>query len=404
MTVNADVTFRLLRGHDGLTTLKSSWESLQALNDSACFFQTYEWYSCIAESLLADIDDFLLVIATLNNEVVGIFPLQLANRVYRGVDVVQLQFPTHSHAVLRDFLVHPSLRDVGFFPQLISYLRRTADFSWDIMRLEKMPSGSCAERLAAQEPLRAVISAPHGSMSEIRCSDRENATLNHLSGRFRRNICRMERKAEKQGALTFVPCADKSCLEEAFRLFMDIENDSWKGDAGSSIASDIALQRFYELLVDRDSGDMKIQINLLRIGSETVAAQFGVVSDSTYYVLKIGYRQDYSSLGPGNLILAQTVRHFSLDPQVRAINLVTSPEWARKWKSHSAGFYKLTAFGNTIKGKAICIAYRSILWVRKLELALNWERIGRNRPRDLIAEDNGQNNATKRDCKGRKRK
>ena len=67
----ANPTFQLLRSAPGLKSLKSEWRRLQTLVGDTKYYQTYEWYACIQESLLVDENELLLVTAVVEPELSG---------------------------------------------------------------------------------------------------------------------------------------------------------------------------------------------------------------------------------------------------------------------------------------------------------------------------------------------
>lgn len=316
--------------------------------------------------LLRDADELLLVVAESDEGLIGVFPLQLERRARFGVAVRRLQFPAHAHAVTCDFLVHPSLYGMQVFSQLIEYLHKSADVRWDIMQLARSPLGSCSDRLATEDEIYLGRSVVSGSISEIECGAQGRDPLSHLSGRFCRNLARLERRAARQGELALQSYTIDTDIEEGLRLFVDIENDGWKGEAGSSIASAANLQEFYRSLALGFAGKSRCCINILRIGGEPVAANFGIISNGTYFILKIGFRQRYATLGPGNLLLVATLRHFSEDLHVHIVNLVTSPEWAEKWKTNAKPVRTHTVFRNSLKGRLLYVMMHTKDWLKSI--------------------------------------
>lgn len=369
-----NVTFRILRGLEGLAELKSGWLRLQGLDNRTRYYQTYEWYACIAESLLEY--DLLFVAAEADDSLVGVFPLHIGKRVRFGFSLNYLQLPTHSHARLGDFLVDPALYDSGLYSRLIRFLRNTRELRWDFIQLDDTPLGSCADRLAMEDSILFGSSEVSGSISEIACSGGEGESLSHLSSRFKRNVLRLERRACRLGEVSFEVFQNEENLEEGLALFLDIEHDGWKGEAGSSIASDAALRKFYSSLVKHFGASNNCRINVLRVGLEAVAAHFGIIVDETFFMLKIGYREAFSKLGPGNILLAHVLRHFSNDPLVNTVNFVTSPAWAEKWKSQSLPVCTHTIFRTSFRGLSAFAVFNVMAWLKGLSAKL--DRKGRD--------------------------
>jgi hypothetical protein len=139
-------------------------------------------------------------------------------------------------------------------------------------------------------------------------------------------------------------------MTDALDQFIEVEDDSWKGTLKSSIASSDVLKNFYTSVARRFDGEIACRINLLRLGDETIAAQFGIISAEVYFMLKIGYRQQYSALGPGNLLLAAALKQYARDPSVKKVNLVTCPTWADKWQTHASLICARKVMRPSIKG------------------------------------------------------
>ncbi|WP_405230062.1 GNAT family N-acetyltransferase [Lentisalinibacter sediminis] len=197
------------------------------------------------------------------------------------------------------------------------------------------------------QPFRCVASSRSAVLC---CSGTYDESIDHLSGRFRRNISRLERRASRRGKITCEFIRERSALQHAIQEFIEVEDDGWKGEEGTSIASESRLTRFYTRLVENSSDADQWQVNFLRIGQQALASHFGVVSGDTYYILKIGYRERFADLGPGNLLLKHLIDRLCRDKRVRQICFVTDPDWAAKWKSDSLPLYSYVAYARSLRG------------------------------------------------------
>jgi len=219
------------------------------------------------------------------------------------------------------------------------------------VRFHKISATSELNRLVGQRSGPLYSSEQRGSSYVIRCNKASaDENMAHVSSRFRRNMRRLRKRAEGIGPVTFEACRGAQASSEGLPLFLDVEHDSWKSASGSSIASEERLVRFYEAVSRMEGSGRECQVNLLKIGGETAAAQFGIRSGRTYYMLKIGYRDSYSEIGPGNLLLSDTIEYFTRDPGIDTINLVTAPPWAEKWKSHEVPLASHFIYRNSLRG------------------------------------------------------
>ena len=80
-------------------------------------------------------------------------------------------------------------------------------------------------------------------------------------------------------------------------------------------------------------GDDRCEINSLYMDGVCAASQFCVRTGGDYTILKIGYDEKYSRLGPGQVLLDRTLKRCCDDPAVERLDLVTNTAWFRDWRT-----------------------------------------------------------------------
>jgi CelD/BcsL family acetyltransferase involved in cellulose biosynthesis len=353
-----NLRFSTFHGRDGLGELRDAWRTLEMAAPALHVYQTYDWYECMLNHLARDGEAYIFVLATQRDSVIAIFPFRLEVETQLGLNYRVLDLPTHPHVLLRSAALHPRACRTDIFRKLISYLQRLSRPGWDVLRIHRVPADSPMDNLCRtiDSPLR--VSWSSGSVSVIGCGDKGTDNLSHLSARFRRNLRRLGKRASAQGPTKLVACRGPETLQRGLRLFLEVEHDSWKSASRSSVASDENLVNYYTSLSQAKGDTYECQINLLQVGDETIAAQFGIRSHDTFFVLKIGHRQAFAGVGPGNLLLSEAVHYFSDDPHIALVNLTTAPPWTEKWKSHSISLMTHCIFRRSLTGMAICMATR----------------------------------------------
>jgi CelD/BcsL family acetyltransferase involved in cellulose biosynthesis len=352
-----DLHFRIFRGRSGLAVLRDAWLTLEATPPDLHFYQSYNWYECLLTYLADDHDQYLFVMAARQDTVAAIFPFKLETERQFGAAYRVLDLPIHPHVTLRGAALHPGDCDRHLFDALIGYLERLDSPDWDVLRIHRVPADSPIDNLCrtSRSPLR--VSWPSGSISAIACEDQEGG-LAHVSARFRRNLRRLRKRSSGHGPAKLITCRGADALQQGLALFLEVEHDSWKSVCRSSVASEETLVNFYTSLSQARGETYECQINLLQIGNETIAVQFGIRSRDTFFVLKIGHRQAFARIGPGNMLMSEAIRHFAADPDIRFVNLTTAPPWADKWKSHSIPLTTHCIFRRSWAGITICVATR----------------------------------------------
>jgi CelD/BcsL family acetyltransferase involved in cellulose biosynthesis len=138
-------------------------------------------------------------------------------------------------------------------------------------------------------------------------------------------------------------------MERCFGEFLTVENSGWKGRAGeaTAIALHPQLECYYRRLLQAfgDRGDC--ELNLLRLNGQCIAAQFCVTMGGVWYLLKIGYDEQYAKHSPGSLLLEDVLVRLCANPEVKLANLASDASWHLNWNPRFVGMadYYLGAAG-----------------------------------------------------------
>lgn len=93
-------------------------------------------------------------------------------------------------------------------------------------------------------------------------------------------------------------------LQDAFR----IEASGWKGRNKTAILWSDSRRGFFERLADSALLDRTLRLMFLKVGREDAAAHYAVEAANEYWLLNIGWRDDYRGCSPGNLLLEETIK------------------------------------------------------------------------------------------------
>lgn len=151
------------------------------------------------------------------------------------------------------------------------------------------------------------------------------------SSKFRKTLTKKIRKAEEGGTLKLVCVNHPDELNAAFDVFLTLEDSGWKGERGTSIRRQPVKLAYYEALLDAYGRAGKIQINLLYLDDQPLAAHIGVRLDKRLYLLKIGFREDFSAVSPGFIILYKLIEQMAQGGELTSISFVTGVDWIDRW-------------------------------------------------------------------------
>jgi CelD/BcsL family acetyltransferase involved in cellulose biosynthesis len=156
-----------------------------------------------------------------------------------------------------------------------------------------------------------------------------------ISKSLKSDLARARRKAEKRGGVwseVFQPSSREDVhqrLQDAFR----IEASGWKGRNQTAILCSDSRRRFFERLADAASLDGTLRLIFLKVGCEDVAVHYAIEAANEYWLLNIGYRDDYRDCSPGNLLLEETIKDAARRGLTRYNFLGKEEPWTQRWTS-----------------------------------------------------------------------
>ena len=341
--------FDVYEGKSGLLSIQTEWEKLYAKSIHQSFYNDWRWHFALLNNGLVDNVIYLMLKA--GATAIAIIPLQNRRDSKQGKKMPYrvLGFPKHSHIVLSDIVIDPDHASPRTLQTLLHYMQHMPYFSWQ--RLEFLfPERSNAASLFQGQGLKRIACNKNAYFD---CST-EAALKDHVSAKMLRNINRLKNKAEKELpdlSVREISAADE--IEDAVEKFLQTEASGWKGENNSAILKSRNITSFYKELASLFAANNQLRINLLRSGDNVVAAQFCIVTGKTFYILKIGYDEGFKHLGAGNILLKDLLQKRTVDKNIREVNLVTSPLWAKRWHPRQDLVYMAFGYRKNLPGKLL---------------------------------------------------
>ena len=190
------------------------------------------------------------------------------------------------------------------------------------------------------------------------------------SGR-RSDLRRAVRNAEKIGPLSYqilspTPSQLGPILEEA----LDVEAANWKGSEGSAIAYDKLRGQFYRHYAAAACAAGILRVCFLRVGSKTVAMQLALECAGSFWLLKIGYREEFARYSPGMLLIAETIRYAASKGLASYEFLGNAENWTRTWTQDEMQSVTIRAYPFRTRGAAALLADAFQAALRRFEETL----------------------------------
>ena len=321
--------------------LIAQWSSLaRTAHGPASFCHLPEWSDALARHLLNAAQRLYFVAAYQHtrdshaDRLVALWPLMTSTERVLGLPIRSLSSPDHDHADRYDPPIAADVDGASLVRAWLVWLDEQATIDWDVLRLKNLPAeGALGQALQHQTPPVHVHTLRVGRYVETPTDPEQQ--LAEVSTSFRRNLRRLERRAQSMGDVAYDVITDDAQLAAALERFIAIEADGWKGDQGqsSAIACSEKLRCFYGDLTQRLGQRGECEIRLMRLGEIDIAGQWCLRAGDGLSILKIGYRESHQAIAPGNLLMLHTLLDACNRPEIQRVSFLTDPPWSGLWKA-----------------------------------------------------------------------
>jgi hypothetical protein len=280
---------------DGMHQVQPLWESVPVVWANPAV--SYEFvHSCVEAYQLAD---------RLTVVVSGIGPHTAIAPLYRSEASPRLGIAGQNQIFEASDFIYSNADDLGDLAQAVVSLRRP-------LRLNRIPVESATVE-ALEKAYRGrglVIKRPATGCPWIALDKSWADPDQHLNSGRRSDLRRLRRNAEKMGTVTFeIRTPDPSELEALLSEVYAVEAGGWKARAGTAMNVDARMGAFYQAFAAASAAKKELRLAFMRIDGRPVATQLAVEANGGFWLLKIGYLEEFKRCSPGILLMMETIRH-----------------------------------------------------------------------------------------------
>lgn len=335
-------------------------------------FLDYDWIKIWCKNFIHQKQSKFYLILNNSDEVIGTVPLYEHQEKQFGIPFKGFSFTANSHSYRTRLIAHPKAKG----EVLDAWLGK-------IFQTEKFDYIKFKEFLLDEEVLN------HLKNKKIKFSleeekrppyidlegDWENY-FNSLRGHFRRNLRRRLRNAEKQfGKVEYrVFDGNEEQLESFVLQGLELEARGWKGKQGSAILKNPNVKQFYLDIAHAFFKRDQLHLGALFFGERLVAFNFSIITNQTFYLLKVAYDEEVSKFSPGQIMIYFLLQNLFEQKIKRFDFLGPSMPWKLEWTEKYNQHFTLYIYGNTAKGhflyllnKKMLPALRKIKFLKKLK-------------------------------------
>jgi len=335
----------VLIGIDDMRTMAVAWDVLAERFGSPLLGA--DWFLACAETLCAE-SDLRVVVVRLEGRICAVAPLVVVRR--DGMEWLEL---------------------IG-----VSVLYEPAGFLYDgveslhclVSKIVSLRMPTVLARIPAESPLETtfkrlaryrgiVLGRMTASAAYISAMGSWEDYFRSISGQRRYDYQRKRKRTEQLGQVAVrierpTSRADlPPMLEEVFR----IEGAGWKGRSGSALLSNERVRRFIarysEMACDRGA----LRVCFLEVKGVPIATILGIEQGQRFWVLKIGYDEQWARCSPGIQITMETIR-YAFETGLDGYEFLGSEEpWQAMWPRERHNLATLVLYPVSLSGlQAFC--------------------------------------------------
>lgn len=360
----------VIRDQEAFLAIGHEWDALVERAGIGHPFLRHDWVHTWWECFGSGKE--LYVVAVRSGELlVGLAPLMRTRSRMYGVPVRRLEFMANDHTPRFDFVVADGADEV--YVEILDHLRTQAP-SWDVVMLPELSGTSrtveVLERLARAKSLRSGVWVA-GASPKISLAGGFDAFFATLSSNRRATLRKRVRRLQLLGPVAIEVVGDVVGLPAALQDGLRIESAAWKGAAGTAIASDADVKRFYFQIAERAAQSKALNLLFLKVDGKRIAFAYCLRQGSTLYLLKTGYDPEYAEHSPFNVLMLMTIEAVFRDG-IETFDLLGSEDpWKAAWTPLRTERLWLFLYRNTLPALIIyCIKVLTLPWLKRLRSSL----------------------------------
>ncbi|HTU27226.1 MAG TPA: GNAT family N-acetyltransferase [Pirellulales bacterium] len=206
-------------------------------------------------------------------------------------------------ALLLDFSADPR----PALDALVDGLRR---LGWPLLRLDAvMPTTLAWQGFGAALSRAGIrpITRPRCRVDQIEVSGDWPSYLAGRGYNLRRQIRRLISRTNGEATLRIFDRLSPDELATWLRRGFAVEDQGWKGRAGSSVLRNPAIFEFYLRQAEHFGAANEMRLVFLEYHGRPIAFEYGWQGKGTYFPLKVGYDEAVRQFSPGQLLRAMLV-------------------------------------------------------------------------------------------------
>jgi CelD/BcsL family acetyltransferase involved in cellulose biosynthesis len=333
-TQTAPPTTEIVSDYGRFLDLEAEWNDAVERAGVGHPFLCHEWFRTWWDCFGAN-RSLHIVVARAAGRILAIAPMMRERVQMYGMSVRKLDLIHNDHTPRADFIVAGPARDAyrAIWDELAAGQRE-----WDLVQLSRLPRESATR--GAFEQLAGVGRFPTGVWPGdvspyLTLEGTWDTYLAGLSAKFRSNVRNRLSRLTRLGEPRLEVLDDVRAIEAARTDALRLEASGWKAQAGTSICSDPAVERFYTQLAERATARGWLRLLFLTVGGRRIATSYGSCYGGRLFLFKTGYDPEYATCSPFKLLTYFAIQAAYAEGLTEIDFLGDAEPWKLEWTGQS---------------------------------------------------------------------
>ena len=294
-----------------------------------------------------------IIIVRAGGRIAAIAPLMAETVWMYGMPVRRLRLLHNDHTPRADFIV-ADVPDQSYLA--IWTALRQAKVGWDVLQLGQLPqqSPTCQAIRALAEADGCALGVWHSdSAPYLELKGTWDQYLDGLTAKFRGNLRNRLSRLTRIGEPVVETLDDSTAIlaarDDAFRL----EASGWKHAAGTAVAAEPDVHRFYSLLAERASASGWLRLLFLSVNGRRIGVAYGSRYANRLFLFKTGYDPEYAQYSPFKLLTYFAIRDAFREGLDEVDFLGDAEPWKLEWTPTTRPHDWLYVFANSNRGRLL---------------------------------------------------
>jgi CelD/BcsL family acetyltransferase involved in cellulose biosynthesis len=269
-----------------------------------------------------------------------------------------------------DLLLDPDADAEVVLDVLLGRLRKSP---WPLLWFDGIPVASPRWRAFLAAVARAGLAnecRTHWQVPLIEIDHDWEACQRRWPKQHRSKMVKAQRCLAKQGDVQCVALAqvEPSQVEPLLRRAFEVEDRSWKGDAGSSVLRTPGMFEFFVRQAAQLAAWGQLDLSFLELDGRAIAFVYGFGAKGVFCWHKIGYDPEFRCASPGQLLQYHVLERSHRDPERTAVDCMGPlTDALSRWRPNVYPLGRLVVAPRAWPGRVALYGYKHF-WPRLARL------------------------------------